>query len=248
MCIRDRDYLATAGLHVDVDHWVETEGYTLSITYRVQKSAARGKRHIGSITRQPAVAATTDTDPKGLSEVRQELNQTMEGQAILSQQLKDALDRIAANKPKKNPTGNEVIRSKIDSGACDPVINPEVGADYPLEETEASKRGIAYVSASGDPMPNHGERVLVVKKPSGRIVAMRNQVTPCTGPLTSVAKMIDANKFVGFCSLGSFILDLETNEVDWLERVDDCFEIELEVLPYKEAKPLLESSGFQGRR
>ena len=77
---------------------------------------------------------------------------------------------------------------------------------------------------------------------------MRNQVTPCTGPLTSVAKMIDANNFVGFCSLGSFVLDLETNEVDWLERVDDCFEIELEVLPYTEAKPLLESAGFQGRR
>ena len=77
---------------------------------------------------------------------------------------------------------------------------------------------------------------------------MRNQVTPRTGPLTSVAKMIDANNFVGLCSQGSFILDLETNEVDWLERVGDCFEIELEVLPYAEAKPLLESEGFQGRR
>ena len=71
-----------------------------------------------------------------------------------------------------------------DSGACGPVINPEVAADYPLEETEASRKGVAFVSASGDPMLNHGQRLLLVKKPSGRIVAMRNRVTPCTGALT----------------------------------------------------------------
>ncbi len=97
-------------------------------------------------------------------------------------------------------------------------------------------------------MPNHGERLLAVRKPSGKVVAMMNQVAPCTGPLTSVAKMVDAGQFVGFCSLGSFILVLESGDVDLLERVDDCFEIELEILPYAEAKPLLEASGFQGRR
>ena len=30
------DDLAMAGLHVDVYHWVETSGYTLSITFRTQ--------------------------------------------------------------------------------------------------------------------------------------------------------------------------------------------------------------------
>ena len=135
----------------------------------------------------------------------------------------------------------------MDSGACDPVINPEVAADYPLEATDASRKGIAFVSASGDPMPQFGQRLLVVRKPSGRLNAMKNQVTNCTGPLTSVAKTIDANNFVGFSQAGSFILDLETGDVDWLTRVDDTFELELEILPYAEAKPLLESSGFQGQ-
>ena len=77
---------------------------------------------------------------------------------------------------------------------------------------------------------------------------MKNQVTPCTGPLTSVAKIIDANNFVGFSAAGSFILDLTTGDVDWLERVDDCFELELEVMPYTEAKPILEAAGFQRQR
>ena len=70
------DYLAMAGLHVDAYHWVETSGYTLSITFRTQTES---KKVLGSIVRQPEVTATTDTDPKVLSEVRQELIETMEG-------------------------------------------------------------------------------------------------------------------------------------------------------------------------
>ena len=97
-------------------------------------------------------------------------------------------------------------------------------------------------------MPNLGERVLLVKKPSGRSTSMRNQVCPCTGPLTSVASLIDSDNFVGFCSLGSFILDLRTNEVDWLERKDDQFELELEVVPYAEAKKHLEAMNSGGPR
>ena len=151
------DYLAVSGLRVDVEHWVETDDYTLSITFRTQKST---KKTIGCIMRQPAVQATKDTDPQVLSEVRHELNEAMTGQAMLSQQLKDALNRIAASKPPRtNKNGRETFRSKIDSGACVPVINPEVASDYPLQETEAIKRGVAFVSASGDPMPNLGERI-----------------------------------------------------------------------------------------
>ena len=178
----------------------------------------------------------------------------MEGQAILSQQLKDALNRIAASKPPRNSkNGCEVLRTKIDSGACAPVIGPEVASDYPLEENEMSKHGVGFVSASGDPMPNHGSRNLVVRRPGGRLMkSMRNDVCSCTGPLTGVAPLIDAGNFVGFCSLGSFILDLNTIEVDWLERKYYKFELELEIVPYSEAKPLLDKakkeSGGPGRR
>ena len=161
----------------------------------------------------------------------------MEGQAILSQQLKDALNRIAASKPTRDPkSGREVLRTKIDSGACAPVIGPEIADDYPLEATEASRNGVGFVSVSGDPMPNHGQRTLVIRKQNGTPMSMRNEVCPCTGPLTSVASLIDSDNFVGFCSLGSFILNLRTNEVDWLERKDNQFELEVEIVPYQEAK------------
>ena len=96
-------------------------------------------------------------------------------------------------------------------------------------------------------MPNHGERVLVVKTPSGELKTLRNQVCQCTGPWTSVSKLVDADNFVGFSSAGSFILNMRTGSIDWLERKDDCFEMELEVVPYSEALPMLKSAGFPGR-
>ena len=96
-------------------------------------------------------------------------------------------------------------------------------------------------------MPNHGEKVFVVKTPSGAMKSMRNQVCPCTGPLTSVARLVDADNFVGFCKKGPFILDIQSGAVDWLERRDDCFELLLEVFPYAEAEPMLKKAGFQGR-
>ena len=77
---------------------------------------------------------------------------------------------------------------------------------------------------------------------------MRNQVTSCTGPLTSIAQMVDADNFVGFSKKGSFILNLNTGEIEMMERVDDTFEIEVEIVPYAEAKPQLEKAGFQRRQ
>ena len=78
---------------------------------------------------------------------------------------------------------------------------------------------------------------------------MRNQVCPCTGPLTSVARLVDSDNFVGFCKTGSFIMDLAYGQIDWLDRKDDTFELELEFVPYAEAKAMpsakaiLEKSG-----
>ncbi len=58
--------------------------------------------------------------------------------------------------------------------------------------------------------------------------------------------MVDADNFVGFSKKGSFILNLNTGELEMMERVDDTFELELEVVPYAEAKPMLEKQpGFQ---
>lgn len=82
--------------------------------------------------------------------------------------------------------GDEIIRTKVDSGACDLVIGPEVAVGHPLTETEASKRGIAYVSASGGPMPDRGEWKLLVKRPCVKLSSMQNNSTNCIRSSTAV--------------------------------------------------------------
>ena len=93
-------------------------------------------------------------------------------------------------------------------------------------------------------MPNHGVKTLLVKTPSGKLRVVKKQICDCTGPPTSIPKMADNNHFVGLGKKGGFILDLRDNSIEWIERNEDEFEMELEVVPYNEAKPLLDKSGF----
>ena len=131
----------------------------------------------------------------------------------------------------------------MDSGACESVADFSVGPDYPVIETEASKAQV-FVSAIGDTMPNHGERTLLVKAPSGKLMALKKQICDCTGPLTSIPKMCDNNRFVGLGKNGGFILDLSDRSIEWIERNGDAYEMEMEIVPYEEAKPLFKKAGF----
>ena len=97
-------------------------------------------------------------------------------------------------------------------------------------------------------MPIHGDKILVVKTPGGVKQIMRNTVCPCIGPFTSVAKLCGSDNLVAFSNYGSYIMDLNIGAIGWMTRTkDDCYELELEVVPYSEAKPLLEGQGFQRR-
>ena len=57
-------------------------------------------------------------------------------------------------------TGWQKISLAIDSGAAETVIpHLEVRA-HPIKETESSRRGVTYASATGAPIPNLGEQTL----------------------------------------------------------------------------------------
>ena len=93
-------------------------------------------------------------------------------------------------------------------------------------------------------MANHGERTLLVKAPSGKLMALKKQICDCVGPLTSIPKICDHNHFVGLGKNGGFILDLSDRSIEWIERDGDEYAMELEIVPYEEAKPLLKQAGF----
>lgn len=196
---------------------------------------------------QPRILRTDSVEARDLTnEDRGDLSDAQKGIAIVSGQIKDTLARLHEEESRRPraPGQREKTRTKVDSGACDSVINEAVAEDYPLREIEASKVGMSFVSASGDPMPNLGEKIMLVKSPSGVARSMRNQVVNCTGPLTSVARLIDVGNFVGFCSEGCFILDPNTGAFDLMERKGGCFELELELVPFNEAAPELGKLGF----
>ena len=52
----------------------------------------------------------------------------------------------------------ERIPVKVDSGAIDSVIPRRVATGVPIKQTEASRLGLRYRSASGNPISNEGER------------------------------------------------------------------------------------------
>ena len=93
-------------------------------------------------------------------------------------------------------------------------------------------------------MPNLGQKTLLVKTPAGHMRGMRNTVVNCTGALTATSRLVDENNFVGHSPEGSFILNMDQGEFDMLERVDDCFELELEIVPYAEAASILKDMGL----
>ena len=93
-------------------------------------------------------------------------------------------------------------------------------------------------------MPNHGERTLLTKASSGKSKTLKKQICDCTGPLTSIPKVCDNDQFVGLGKTGGFTLDLSDKSIEWIDRIDDEYSMELEIVPYDEAKPLLEKAGF----
>ena len=76
---------------------------------------------------------------------------------------------------------------------------------------------------------------------------MRTAVVNCTGSLTATSRVVDVGSFVGHLSECPFIVDPKTGEFDLLERNDGCFELELEVIPYNVAAPILKDLGFHRR-
>ena len=52
----------------------------------------------------------------------------------------------------------EKVKVTMDSGAVDPVVPPDVGLAFQLEETFASKNGIDYKGPNDSPIKNYGQR------------------------------------------------------------------------------------------
>ena len=61
------------------------------------------------------------------------------------------------------------IMIAVDSGAAETVIPHTLVLGHPIVETEASKSGVNYASATGQPIPNLGEQRLLLCATEGSL-------------------------------------------------------------------------------
>ena len=115
----------------------------------------------------------------------------------------------------------------IDSGASVPVMPPEAGKAYPLEESEASKRGAEYECANGHTIANVGQKKMPVMTAEGTLRGYSTQCVDVTKPLQSVRHLCNNHHVVVFYETGSYIQNKITGEVNWI--VDDGVNYTMEV-------------------
>ena len=124
------------------------------------------------------------------------------------------------SKQKSQDTGGwQLLSIIIDSGAAETVIPYKQIKGYKVQETEDSKEGRCYTSATGDPIPNMGEQVLPLQTLEGTLRSMRFQAAPVERPLGSVMRICAAGHRVVFdADEGSYILNKESGELNWLRE------------------------------
>ena len=137
--------------------------------------------------------------------------------------------------------GWQYLSLTVDSGAAETVIPHMLVKSHPIQETQASRSGMNYASATGDPIPNLGEQKLPLLTQEGSLRAMTFQAAPVDRALGSVKRMCTSGHTVVFDDEGSYVLNKLTGEVNWM-REENCNSImDLWIMPNQD-------QSFQGQR
>ena len=105
----------------------------------------------------------------------------------------------------------------VDSGAEDSVWPSSHVSWGNVSPSEDSQKGIGFVAANGERMPNYGTTEVAFEK-DGKLRKMNFSVTDCKKPLASVSKIVDKGNRVVFDEDESYILNKKTGEKIALER------------------------------
>ena len=131
--------------------------------------------------------------------------------------------------------GWEVIKGVMDSGASESVTCPSTCPDYEAVPSRMSKAGLNYVSASGDPIPNLGEKMIQVMTGNGKESTAKYQVADVSRTLNSVSEICDGGgdmgQYVLFNKWGGAILNPATGRQTPFQREDGIYILEMWVKP-----------------
>ena len=123
------------------------------------------------------------------------------------------------------------ISLAIDSGAAETVIPHTLVTDYPIFETDKSRSGACYASATGEPIPNLGEQKLPLATEEGSMCAMTFQAAPVAKPLGSVKRICQVVHYVIFDEERSYIVNKTTGELNWLREQSGNYMLDVWIPP-----------------
>ena len=106
----------------------------------------------------------------------------------------------------------EEIEMAVDSGATETVIGKDMLGQVQLKEGSAYRRGVHYEVASGELIPNLGEKQFVGYNEGGQARSMTAQVCDVNKALLSVKKMVQAGNRVVFEPEGGYVEDMASGE------------------------------------
>ncbi len=147
---------------------------------------------------------------------------------LYTKQTKQALNKVTGPTWMSAEDGWVKISSLIDSGACDRVTPPQALPFIPVKPSEASINGQEYMSASGDDLPNLGEKLVTTVDRNGVQKERKYQVVEgLTRPLDAVSAICDEdNARVVFGKGGGFIYYLNEDRVEPFSRKGKLYELE----------------------
>ena len=105
--------------------------------------------------------------------------------------------------------------------------------DHATQETDASRSGLNYASATGDPSRTSGEQKLPLLTQEGSLRAMTFQAAPVDQALSSVKRMCSSGHMIVFDDNGSCVLNEMTGEAKWMREESGNYIMDLWVMPNK---------------
>ena len=119
----------------------------------------------------------------------------------------------------------------IDSDAAETVIPQRLVSQHPLKDTNASRSGLCYSSATGQPIPNLGEQCFLLFTMEETFRGMTFQAAPVSKSLGSVKRICAAGHRVVFDEDGSYIETETTGEVNMLREDNGNYMLDMWVVP-----------------
>ena len=133
----------------------------------------------------------------------------------------------------KEDKGWTRVRSVMDSGAGVSVAPPDMCPTYPIMESEGSKCGQEFVSASQHTKPNLGEQMLNVVLDTQKEAQLKYQVADVSRALNSVSEICDAGHHVVFGRGGGIIVNLKTGSTTPFVRDQNVYCLDFWVKPFQ---------------